>query len=529
MAHKCWGLDEIVRDIAACLVSDQARASAVSLAICSKSLEEPALGEVWRSLSSLAPLVKCFPPEVWEAKDEKLASTTTSVRKTRDGYLTDPRQIFRRAPLRSEWTRFRQGYAPKVQHLSVFSPSAVISPAALHLLRLYSPDSPLLPNLASLIWESDETYLPFISLFISRSLASIFIDVPRDASPMVPPILTTLSISSPDIREVQVERLFHSPSTEETSSQLLMQCDPYRLRKYNVDSTLHASALRHVIQLPSLEEFWLVVDSPQFQDPLPIVVFPNLRLLDVEYSGDPTWLKLLPAIENPVLASIFVQCLGSDVALLMEAFQLTLSGCGVRERLQEFRVRSRDDFKITPRMIACTLLLKNLTSLKLLSDCSPTVCQTFDLTDDDIDLLAQAMPHLESLAVGEEPCGLPSQITFNSLYTASHRRPRLKSLQIHFNPSLFVTNVDTGSDSGDITLGLPEPKVPPSELCSVTTFRVGKIPVPQESNAPYIMALGLLGVFPRLENLENDDGDWEEINDLIGVCRRMGRFAFGKG
>jgi len=445
-----------------------------------------------------------------------------------NGYLTSPRQFFRRAPLRVEWTRFQHKYAPKVQHLNVLSPGTVISSAALHLLQLYSPDSPLLPNLASLTWDSDETFLPFISMFISRSLVSIVIDVPRDASPMVPPILTTLSTSSPDIREVQVERLYHGPSTEEASSQLLMQCNSYRLRKYNVDSTLPASALRHIIQLPSLEEFWLVVDSIQFQDPLPIVVFPNLRLLDVEYSGDPTWLKLLPAIENPVLASIFVQCLGSDVAQLMGAFQLTLSGCGVRERLQEFRVRSRDDFKITPQMIACTLSFKNLSSLKLLSDCSPTVCQTFDLTDDDIDLLTKAMPRLESLAIGEEPCGLPSQITFNSLYTASRRCPRLTTLQVHFNPSLFVTNVDTGSESGDITLGLPDPKDPPSELCSVTTFDVGKIPLPQESNTSYILALGLLGVFPRLEKLEGDDGDWDEVNDLIGVCRRMGRFAFGK-
>ena len=76
MAHRCWALDEIVRAIAVNLVSDKARASAVSLASCSKSLEEPALGEVWRSLSGLAPLVRCFPPEVWEIKDEKLASIT---------------------------------------------------------------------------------------------------------------------------------------------------------------------------------------------------------------------------------------------------------------------------------------------------------------------------------------------------------------------------------------------------------------------------------------------------------------------
>ena len=75
MPHRCWALDEIVRAITANLVASEAKSSAVSLASCSKSLEESALGEVWRHLSSLAPLVKCFPPDIWETRDEKLVST----------------------------------------------------------------------------------------------------------------------------------------------------------------------------------------------------------------------------------------------------------------------------------------------------------------------------------------------------------------------------------------------------------------------------------------------------------------------
>ena len=425
--------------------------------------------------------------------------------------------------------RFQQRYASKVKRLEVTSPDTVISPAALHLFRLYTPYSPLLPNLVSLNWDSDDAFLPFISPFISRSLSSIVIDVPRGASALLPPILSTLSTLSPDIREIQIERLFHSPSTEEASSQLLMHCNPYRLRKYNVDSPISPTALRHIIQLPSLEEFWLVVDSFQLPDPLPVIVFPSLRLLDVEYRGDHTWLALLPAIENPVLTSIFVECSGADVARFVEAFQLTAAGCGIEERLQEFRVRSQEEFKISPELITCILSFKNLTSLKVLSECSTIICQTFDLADDHIDLLTKAMPRLESLAIGEEPCGVPSQITFRSLYTISNRCPRLTHLQIHFNPALFVTRVDTDSESGGVALGLSDLTTPPSELCSVTTIDVGNIPLPSESNTSYIMALGLLGVFPRLEKLEYDDGDWEDVDDLIGVCRRMGRFEFGRG
>lgn len=308
-----------------------------------------------------------------------------------------------------------------------------------------------------------------------------------------------------------------------------MQCNPYRLRKYNIDSPLSASALRHVIQLPSLEEFWLVVDSFQLPDPLPVIVFPSLRLLDVEYKGNHTWLELLPAIENPVLTSIFVECSGTGVERFMDAFKLTVAGCRLQERLQEFRIRSQDEFKISPAILASTLSFKNLTSLKVLSECPSSVCQTFDLTDNDIDLLTNAMPRLEALAIGEEPCGVPSQITFKSLYIISCRCAQLSNLQIHFNPVLFVTRLDTDSESGGVALGLSDLTAPPSDLCSVTSLDVGNIPLPSESNTSYILALGLLGVFPRLEKIEYEDGEWEDVCDLIDVCRRMGRFAFGKG
>ena len=383
----------------------------------------------------------------------------------------------------------------------------------------------------SLNWDSDEAFLPFISSFISHSLSSITIDVPRCASPILPPILMMLSTLSPDLQELIIERLFHSPATEEASSQLLMRCNPYRLRKYNVDSPISPAALRHILQLPSLEEFWLVVDSFQLPDPLPIVVFPSLRLLDVEYKGDHTWLKLLPAIENPVLTSISVECPGSDMEQFMEAFKLTTAECRMQERLQELRVRSRDEFRISPEMIACTFSFKNLTSLKVLSECSSSVCQTFDLTDDHINLLTKAIPLLETLLIGEEPCGIPSQITFKSLYTVSRRCPRLTTLRIHFNPTSFIIKVDTDSESGDIALGLSDLTTSPSSLCLVKTINVRNIPLPSECSASYIMALGLLGVFPHLETLEFEDNDcdWEEVDELIRICRRMGRFVFGKG
>jgi hypothetical protein len=354
---------------------------------------------------------------------------------------------------------------------------------------------------------------------------------------MLPPILNKLSKLSPDSHLWGISIINRVPmqnfSIEEASSRLLMQCN-HRLRKFNVNSPISASALKHAIQLPSLEEFWLVINSFELPDPLPMLVFPNLRKLDVECNGvwNLTWLKLLPCIENPVLTTIHVECPGSNVERFMEAFQLTTTGSAMSECLQNFTVHRSDDlwFKITPRIIACISSFKNLTSLLLLSECTD-LCQTSDLTDDDIDLLTNAMPCLKHLFIGGVPCRLPSQITFKSLYTISRRCTQLIRLTIHFNPAVFVTKVGTDCKSWDVALGLSmsDLKTFSSDLCSITYLSIGNIPLPAQSNAYSIVGLGLLGVFPRLEILNYQNADWRKVNDLVRVCRRMGRFGFGKG
>jgi len=332
---------------------------------------------------------------------------------------------------------------------------------------------------------------------------------------------------APDISKIVVEQLPNGPSVEEASSQLLMQCNPRRLHTYNVDAPLSASSLSHVIQLPSLEEFWLVAPF-HFLDPpsIPNTIFPSLRVLNVELRGDFGWLKLLP--KCPVLSVIRIGYPDPDVAQFMETFHSTITGCGMHDRLQELTLWSPDEFKITPQILACNFSFKNLVHFQLWSFKS-TPCQTLDLTDADVDLLTNAMPCLITLIIGEEPCSAPSKITFNSLYTISRRCTRLKKLQIHFNPDSFITkmNAQAGSDSGNS--GFENPS---SNLCSVTNINVGSIGLPGQCNVSYIMALGLMRVFPRLEEVEYDvveyeygDGAWEEINSLIGFHQRI-RTAF---
>jgi hypothetical protein len=207
----------------------------------------------------------------------------------------------------------------------------------------------------------------------------------------------------------------------------------------------------------------------------------------------------------------------------METFQQTMTKCGMHESLQKFTVDA-ENVEINPLLVACNFSFKNLTSLIISSDCN-SLCQTSGLTDNDIDLLSTAMPCLETLNLGSAPCISLSQITFKSLYTLSRRCTRLNDLLIHFNPALFVTKCRK-LESWDVALGISDVNTS-LDLCSVTELYAGEIPLPEQSHACSILALGLLRVFPCLEEVVYENEDWAGVDFLVGVFRRMG--CLGKG
>jgi hypothetical protein len=72
--HPCLSLDEIIRPLACEIVASGAKATAVSLACCSKSFEGAVLDVLWETQDRLTPLLKCLPQEVWGEENEKFVS-----------------------------------------------------------------------------------------------------------------------------------------------------------------------------------------------------------------------------------------------------------------------------------------------------------------------------------------------------------------------------------------------------------------------------------------------------------------------
>jgi len=72
--HPCLNVHEVLSLFARELVASEAKATAVALACCCKSFEEPVLDVLWETQDRLTPLLKCIPQDAWEEEDGNFVS-----------------------------------------------------------------------------------------------------------------------------------------------------------------------------------------------------------------------------------------------------------------------------------------------------------------------------------------------------------------------------------------------------------------------------------------------------------------------
>jgi len=77
--HPCLSVDELVRLITYELVASRGRATAVALACCRKSFEDPVLDTLWETQEKILPLIKSLPEDVWNPGGYNVGVPTTSV------------------------------------------------------------------------------------------------------------------------------------------------------------------------------------------------------------------------------------------------------------------------------------------------------------------------------------------------------------------------------------------------------------------------------------------------------------------
>lgn len=114
--HHCLSMDEILRLLTWKLVATGAEATAFALACCCKSFEDPFLDALWERQHRLAPLLACFPQDVWKEGSGSFVSHSVVVIFSALNCLIG--KSFKRIPTRAEWTAF-QRYARRMPALTV--------------------------------------------------------------------------------------------------------------------------------------------------------------------------------------------------------------------------------------------------------------------------------------------------------------------------------------------------------------------------------------------------------------------------
>ena len=503
--HPCLNVDEILRQLTRELVASEVKATAVSLACCCKGFEDLVLGVLWESQDRLLPLLMTLPPDVWKEEVDHFVSPL------REFVAVPSHRIksFKRMPTKVEWNRFRK-YAQEMRKLEVDWYPEITSDTFL-TLQLRTANEPLLPKLKTFKCDEDEVLVPFIPLFLSRETTSINIEF-AESSPtlVVSSIIAKLSTHCPGLEYITLNGLPKDPDITEAVSEMLLGCNRYALRRFNVDSPLTEEARNVLFQLPKLCDLWIIVEGRTLLHP---VALPNLCTIDLEFGDHLDWLQGFRGVTLRRLENVYFSSHSEQIGDFLGEFKNVALTTSAPATLREFSFNTSKSWNPSYRsLLPFTQLRELLIEFSCEDGCPSRV-------DDDIIIdLARAMPELRILQLGGTPCGTSGGITILGLIALAGNC-HLSKLRIHFETASLV-----GAATGVAIR-------PPSDAettdrqrdCALTDLEVGQIPI--ENGAALKVAMALLQIFPHLFNIEFVEGRWEEVMGIVGLVRQIDTFV----
>ena len=388
------------------------------------------------------------------------------------------------------------------------------------VLQLRTENDPWLPRLESFkCGEATDVFIPFIPLLLSPKTTKIKIDFDSD----IPIVVVASTIPRfpklcPDLKRITINDLPRDPAITEAVSEMLLACNRDTLQKFNVDSPLTEDAREVVYRLPRLSNLWTVIQGPTS---LPTVTLPNLTSIDVEYDDDLNWLQGFRGAVLGELDSVSFHSESDHIGDFIGAFENVALTTSAKDTLSEFRFYTSSSWNPN---YSSLLSFNQLKEVEIEFSCAAGCSSKLD--DDIIMSIAQAMPNLETLQLGDPPCDTPAGITVNGLIGLARFCPRLSKLCIHFQAATLVEVV------ASVTAQFPSDSKPVirREDCALTDLEVGMIPIPARSGL--VIAHILLQIFPRILNVKyiwRADGGWKAVSETINDFRRIGNFVHHTG
>lgn len=500
--HHCLHVDEIVRLIARELVASQGQATAVALACCCKSLEDPALDVLWTAQYSLTSLLKTLSEDIWNTDDNNVSVATTVFVPHLFNCLIQ--KSLNRLPTIQEWARLRK-YARRIQMLEgELIPSSLSQVFSALQFRTFG--EALLPSLKTLrLWYAPAEYMSFIPTLLSARTTAITISFfeHEHREVVVAAMITALPVLCPNLQEIHLNYLPEHPAITAAVSQLLLTTNPNTLRSFGADSPLTEEAHEVVYKLADLRELSTVVDG---LTSLPTIVLPNLTMIGLVYHNH-NWLQGFSGASLENLDTIILHSVSKPIDDFLEAFEDVAQTTAITATVSAFKFSTSHPWRPKYRSL---FPFTQLTELIIGFSCQPDCSSTID--DDIVTDLARALPKLQGLHLGHQPCRTPAGVTVQGLSALAHYCPHLCDLSIHFRP-------DSLDPPGLPRVTFANERSVSWEDCALKILGVGKIRIPEES--ALMVALTLLRIFPHLEEINYEDESWEGVANAIGDSKDL--------
>ena len=416
---------------------------------------------------------------------------------------------FNRIPTKAEWNRFRK-YAGGMRALKVDASQDLFAPEVLSALQLRTGNDPFLPRLCSCqCTEVTEQFIPFIPLLLSQQIENISVTFAR-TSPivMVASTISRFPTWSPNIQRLYLTHLPRNPLITEAVSEMVLACNRDTLRVFVVTSSLTEEARRVLYTLPKLRLLSAVLRGPTS---LPPVVLPDLAGVSVAYDHGSDWLQLFLGGTFGKLGTVtFFPSGSAQIDGFLEKFQS--AAVSFQDTLSEFRFRTLQSWSPS---YSSLLAFKQLKILEVDFSCH-TGAGCWSQVDDSVAVsIAQAMPRMEILRLGREPCSNPTGLTLKGLVALAHHCPQLSKLRVHLHLEELAEAMTRTNP-----MSLSEPVAIPRMECALTELQVGEAPFPPE--ASLTIALALVQLFPRIHTIEYLNSPWKSVVDSITLFNNVG-------
>ena len=518
--HRVFGLDELVRNIAhRADATTQGSASLLALACCCKSLEGPVMDVLWRRQTILPTILETLPADSWSVTNDVF------VRKKLDfppaSWALPDFQSLSRNLSRDEWERFRR-YTARVTALGVpktypwlviplyrFQPW--ISTETIQIFWMESQRGGLWPRVRSLECYIDWDIVPFISLFLTPTIADLCLSFPRNSNPLLQPALSLLSHTCRQLQSLKVcVDTSGSPSGDEMGR--LISASGNTLRSIDIQPSTPPETFPAIFNLPLLRS--LKLDDPRFPDLVPSEILSPLEDVSLMRSHLPSLAQFLRRLSTKELATVLISA-RETIQLHASLNSLTQAATTIKH-LSIFPVTALDRSSIT-----FLRTFASLTSLTLGCVCGVPggegLACSLQPTDQDLLDLGGALPRIHTLDLGLQ-CRKPCRATLKSLIGLSRICGSLERLLIKVD---FASAVDGSGQQNhsNTSLGANNPRTQRGRS-KLRVLSLGRSLLPDIPRCEWIVALALFTIFPSINSL-TPSVTWEGVWSDILVCRRI--------